>query len=107
MFLKMYTCLYFPLPKGHSFRLKRSLFDQIMLIRRLEEEQSILVKEMSQHITSLRKEIKGVEKLKENIRMGCKSNLDFFSLTNMCSPFSIEWYSPQHDSTWFGLNFLV
>ncbi|KAL0970073.1 hypothetical protein UPYG_G00236780 [Umbra pygmaea] len=34
------------------------------------EEQSILVKEMSQHITSLRKEIKGVEKLKENIRIG-------------------------------------
>ncbi|XP_077086671.1 uncharacterized protein LOC143738554 [Siphateles boraxobius] len=55
---------------GHSFRLRRSLFDQIMLVRRLEEEQSILVKEMSQHITSLRKEIKGVEKLKENIRMG-------------------------------------
>ncbi|XP_039525902.1 uncharacterized protein LOC120478181 [Pimephales promelas] len=43
---------------GHSFRLKRSVFDQTMLIRRLEEEQSILVKEMSQHITSLRKEIK-------------------------------------------------
>jgi len=43
-----------------------------MLIRRLEEEQSILVKEMSQHITSLRKEIKAVDKLKENIRMGCR-----------------------------------
>ncbi|XP_077057397.1 uncharacterized protein LOC143710319 [Siphateles boraxobius] len=55
---------------GRSFRLKRSIFDQMMLVRRLEEEQSILVKEMSQHITSLRKEIKGVEKLKENIRMG-------------------------------------
>ncbi|XP_077088059.1 uncharacterized protein LOC143739456 [Siphateles boraxobius] len=55
---------------GHSFRLKRSVFDQTMLIRRLEEEQSILVKEMSQHITSLRKEIKAVDKLKENIRMG-------------------------------------
>ncbi|KAG1955364.1 hypothetical protein F2P79_008456 [Pimephales promelas] len=55
---------------GHSFRLKRSVFDQTMLIRRLEEEQSILVKEMSQHITSLREEIKAVDKLQENIRMG-------------------------------------
>ncbi|XP_077074053.1 uncharacterized protein LOC143725489 [Siphateles boraxobius] len=55
---------------GHSFRLKRSVFDQTMLIRRLEEEQSILVKEMSQHITSLRKELKAVDKLQENIRMG-------------------------------------
>ncbi len=66
----------------------------MMLIRRLEEEQSILVKEMSQHITSLRKEIKGVEKLKENIRMGCKSNLDFFFFPhqNMYSPFSTDWY---------------
>lgn len=66
----------FTFSKVHSFRLKRALFDQMMLLRRLEEEQSILVKEMSQHITSLRKEIKGVEKLTENIRMGCKSISD-------------------------------
>ncbi|KAL0151709.1 hypothetical protein M9458_053008, partial [Cirrhinus mrigala] len=52
---------------GHSFRLKWTVFDQI---KRLEEEQSILVKEMSQHIKSLQKEIKGVEKRKKNIRMG-------------------------------------
>jgi len=68
-----------------------------MLIRRLEEEQSILVKEMSQHITSLRKEIKAVDKLQENIRMGCKSNSDFyfFSLTKLV-PFLLL-NSPQLD----------
>ncbi|KAF4114296.1 uncharacterized protein LOC131538801 [Onychostoma macrolepis] len=58
------------LEDGHSFRIKRSVFDKIMLLKRLEEEQSILVKEMSQHIKSLQKEIKGVEKRKKNIRMG-------------------------------------
>ncbi|XP_063049812.1 uncharacterized protein LOC134444427 [Engraulis encrasicolus] len=47
-------------------RLKRSVFDQTMLVRRLEEEQSILVKEMTQHITSLRKEMKRVEKLADS-----------------------------------------
>ncbi|KAL0973532.1 hypothetical protein UPYG_G00205520 [Umbra pygmaea] len=60
---------------GQVFRLKRSLFDKMMLTRRIEEEQSILVKEMSQHITSLRKEIKGVEKLKENIRIGYSGDM--------------------------------
>lgn len=35
---------------GNTFRLERSIFDQVMLLKRLEEEQSILVKEMSQHI---------------------------------------------------------
>ncbi|XP_059909524.1 uncharacterized protein LOC132459157 [Gadus macrocephalus] len=54
---------------GNSFRLKRSLFDRMMLLKRYEEEQSILIKEMTQHIMSLRKEIKGVEKLKDNIGM--------------------------------------
>ncbi|KAI9526252.1 hypothetical protein NQZ68_041640 [Dissostichus eleginoides] len=42
---------------GNTFRLKRSVFDQVMLVRRLEEEQSILVKEMSQHIMFLLKEV--------------------------------------------------
>ncbi|XP_041954229.1 uncharacterized protein LOC121713601 [Alosa sapidissima] len=55
---------------GNSFRLKRSLFDQVMLLKRYEEEQIILVKEMSQHIRSLRKEMNRVEKLKDSIRMG-------------------------------------
>nr|XP_055049620.1 uncharacterized protein LOC129435199 [Misgurnus anguillicaudatus] len=56
------------LEDGHSFRLKWSVFDQMMLLKRLEEEKSILVKEMSQHIKSLQKEMKGVEKCKKNTR---------------------------------------
>jgi hypothetical protein len=39
------------------------------MLKRYEEEQSILIKEITQHIMSLRKEIKGVEKLKDNIGM--------------------------------------
>ncbi|RXN22072.1 anoctamin-7 [Labeo rohita] len=65
---------------GHSFRLKQTVFDQIMLLKRLEEEQRILVKEMSQHIKSLQKEIKGVEKRKKNIGMGSMSNSKHYFL---------------------------
>ncbi|KAI9518050.1 hypothetical protein NQZ68_041540, partial [Dissostichus eleginoides] len=45
---------------GNTFRLKRSVFDQVMLVRHLEEEQSILVKEMSQHIMFLLKEVEAL-----------------------------------------------
>ncbi|XDV26737.1 hypothetical protein PO909_030372 [Leuciscus waleckii] len=48
---------------GNTFRLKRSIFDQVMLLKRLEEEQSILVKEMSQHIKYLLKQVQEVESL--------------------------------------------
>ncbi|RXN38839.1 hypothetical protein ROHU_000748 [Labeo rohita] len=65
---------------GHSFRLKQTVFDQIMLLKRLEEEQRILGKEMSQHIKSLQKEIKGVEKRKKNIGMGSMSNSKHYFL---------------------------
>lgn len=50
--------------KGNTFRLKRSIFDQVMLLKRLEEEQSILVKEMSQHIKYLLKQVQEVESLR-------------------------------------------
>ncbi len=72
---------HFPLLKGHSSRLKLTVFDIIMLLKRLEEELSILVKEMSQHIKSLQNEIKGVEKHKKNIRMGSMSNSEHYFLT--------------------------
>ena len=59
---------------GNTFRLKRSVFDQAMLLQRLEEEQFILVKEMSQHIRYLLKEIQAVETLRaqtsESIKTG-------------------------------------
>lgn len=50
--------------KGNTFRLKRSIFDQVMLLKRLEEEQSILLKEMSQHIKYLLKQVQEVESLR-------------------------------------------
>ncbi|KAK0130664.1 hypothetical protein N1851_034858 [Merluccius polli] len=60
--------------EGNTFRLKRSVFDQSMLLQRLEEEQFILVKEMSQHIRYLLKEIQAVETLRaqtsESIKTG-------------------------------------
>ncbi|XP_033934384.1 uncharacterized protein [Pseudochaenichthys georgianus] len=62
---------------GNTFRLKRSVFDQVMLVRRLEEEQSILVKEMSQHIMFLLKE---VEALRGHTLEGIKTN-NFGDLT--------------------------
>ncbi|KAK2896333.1 hypothetical protein Q8A67_010821 [Cirrhinus molitorella] len=37
-----------------SLRLKRRLFDQVMLVRRLEEEKIIIVKEMTQHYQHLK-----------------------------------------------------
>lgn len=55
-----------------------------MLLKRLEEEQRILVKEMSQHIKSLQKEIKGVEKRKKNIGMGSMSNSKHYFLIKVC-----------------------
>ncbi|XP_026128653.1 uncharacterized protein LOC113109209 [Carassius auratus] len=40
-----------------SLRLKRQLFDQVMLVRRMEEEKIIIVKEMTQHYQHLKKNI--------------------------------------------------
>ncbi|KAK5926611.1 hypothetical protein CgunFtcFv8_022169 [Champsocephalus gunnari] len=59
---------------GNTFRLKRSVFDQVMLVRRLEEEQSILVKEMSQHIMFLLKEVQEVEALRGQTLKGIKTS---------------------------------
>ncbi|KAI9523929.1 hypothetical protein NQZ68_022562, partial [Dissostichus eleginoides] len=59
---------------GNTFRLKRSVFDQVMLVRRLEEEQSILVKEMSQHIMFLLKEVQEVEALRGQTLEGIKTS---------------------------------
>ncbi|KAI9531102.1 hypothetical protein NQZ68_000596, partial [Dissostichus eleginoides] len=59
---------------SNTFRLKRSVFDQVMLVRRLEEEQSILVKEMSQHIMFLLKEVQEVEALRGQTLEGIKTS---------------------------------
>ncbi|XP_034087504.1 uncharacterized protein LOC117556309 isoform X2 [Gymnodraco acuticeps] len=65
---------------GNTFRLKRSVFEQVMLVRRLEEEQSILVKEMSQHIMFLLKEVQEVEALRGQTLEGIKTS-NFGDLT--------------------------
>ncbi|KAM3620340.1 uncharacterized protein V6R79_021868 [Siganus canaliculatus] len=44
-----------------SLRLKRRFFDQVMLVRRMEEEKLILVKEMTQHYQYLRNALDKVE----------------------------------------------
>nr|XP_055027343.1 uncharacterized protein LOC129416960 [Misgurnus anguillicaudatus] len=77
------------LEDGHSFRLKWSVFDQMMLLKRLEEEKSILVKEMSQHIKSLQKEMKGVEKCKKKtpelaILVTCRRRLQRVGKVSSC-----------------------
>ncbi|XP_041866472.1 uncharacterized protein LOC121655730 isoform X1 [Melanotaenia boesemani] len=55
-----------------SLRLKRRLFDQVMLVRRMEEEKPILVKEMTQHYQYLRKTLDKLDNLlhhtEENIK---------------------------------------
>ncbi|KAL3063615.1 hypothetical protein OYC64_000031 [Pagothenia borchgrevinki] len=65
---------------GNTFRLKRSVFDRVMLVKRLEEEQSILVKEMSQHIMFLLKEVQEVEALRGQTLEGIKTS-NFGDLT--------------------------
>ncbi|XP_073695406.1 uncharacterized protein [Garra rufa] len=46
-----------------SLRLKRRLFDQVMLVRRLEEEKIIIIKEMTQHYQHLKKELDKLDRL--------------------------------------------
>ncbi|XP_051992989.1 uncharacterized protein LOC127651276 isoform X1 [Xyrauchen texanus] len=65
---------------GSTFRLKRSIFDQVMLLKRLEEEQSILVKEMSQHIKYLLKQVQEVESLRGQT-LECIKTSSFGDLT--------------------------
>ncbi|RXN05330.1 hypothetical protein ROHU_033475 [Labeo rohita] len=46
-----------------SLRLKRRLFDQVMLVRRLEEEKIIIIKEMTQHYQHLKKVLDKLDRL--------------------------------------------
>ncbi|KAK7173361.1 hypothetical protein R3I93_003245 [Phoxinus phoxinus] len=56
-----------------SLRLKRRLFDQVMLVRRMEEEKIIIVKEMTQHYQHLKKKLDKLDRLlretKEDIKI--------------------------------------
>ncbi|RXN07739.1 hypothetical protein ROHU_032173 [Labeo rohita] len=46
-----------------SLHLKRRLFDQVMLVRRLEEEKIIIIKEMTQHYQHLKKVLDKLDRL--------------------------------------------
>ncbi|XP_077082816.1 uncharacterized protein LOC143736107 isoform X1 [Siphateles boraxobius] len=76
--------------KGNTFRLKRSIFDQVMLLKRLEEEQSILVKEMSQHIKYLLKQVQEVESLRGQTLEGIKT-CSFVDLTEVNETTGFNW----------------
>ncbi|XP_077099997.1 uncharacterized protein LOC143750701 [Siphateles boraxobius] len=56
-----------------SLRLKRRVFGQVMLVRRVEEEKIIIVKEMTQHYQHLKKTLEKLDSLlqetKENIKI--------------------------------------
>ncbi|XP_077078775.1 uncharacterized protein LOC143732013 isoform X1 [Siphateles boraxobius] len=56
-----------------SLRLKRRVFDQVMLVRRMEEEKIIIVKEMTQHYQHLKKTLEKLDSLlqetKEDIKI--------------------------------------
>ncbi|KAK5890717.1 hypothetical protein CesoFtcFv8_014210 [Champsocephalus esox] len=55
-----------------NLRTKRRLFDQVMLVRRMEEEKVIIVKEMTQHCQNLRQALEKLDHLlhqtKDDIR---------------------------------------
>ncbi|XP_077063426.1 uncharacterized protein LOC143735321 isoform X1 [Siphateles boraxobius] len=76
--------------KGNTFRLKRSIFDQVMLLKRLEEEQSILVKEMSQHIKYLLKQVQEVESLRGQTLERIKT-CSFVDLTEVNETTGFNW----------------
>jgi len=58
-----------------------------MLVKRLEEEQSILVKEMSQHIMFLLKEVQEVEALRGQTLEGIKTS-------SMSEILTFEYFHP-------------
>ncbi|KAG8004387.1 hypothetical protein GBF38_022174, partial [Nibea albiflora] len=58
-----------------SLRLKRRLFDQVMLVRRLEEERLIIVKEMTQHCHYLRKSLDKLDHLLHRMDEDIKNHM--------------------------------
>ena len=66
-----------------SLRLKRRLFDQVMLVRRMEEERLIIVKEMTQHCHYLRKALDKLDHLLHHMDEDIKNHSRFH-----ISPFS-------------------
>ncbi|XP_051800777.1 uncharacterized protein LOC110971783 isoform X2 [Acanthochromis polyacanthus] len=57
-----------------SLRLKRRVFDQVMLVRRIEEERLIVVKEMTQHYQYLRNALDKLQSLLHHTEENIKNN---------------------------------
>ncbi|XP_073318484.1 uncharacterized protein [Pagrus major] len=57
-----------------SLRLKRRLFDQVMLVRRMEEERLIIVKEMTQHCQYLRNALDKLDNLLHQVDHDIKNH---------------------------------
>ena len=57
-----------------SLRLKRRLFDQVMLVRRMEEERVIIVKEMTQHYQYLRNALDKLDNLLHQTEQDMKNH---------------------------------
>ncbi len=66
-----------------SLRLKRRLFDQVMLVKRMEEERVIIVKEMTQHCQYLRKALDKLTNLLHHIDEDI-SNHSTLYITPLC-----------------------
>lgn len=64
-----------------SLRLKRRLFDQVMLVRRMEEERLIIVKEMTQHCQYLRKALGKLDNLLRQVDEDIKNHGRFHTIS--------------------------
>ena len=59
---------------GVDFLTKKKLFDKVMLIRRIAEEEMILVQESKQHWHNLKKREDGLKTLLANVNADGKNN---------------------------------
>lgn len=71
-----------------SLRLKRRLFDQVMLTRRMEEEKVIIVKEITQHYQYLTKALDKLDNLLHHTEEDIKNHSMFYK-SSICRRGSI------------------
>lgn len=71
-----------------SLRLKRRLFEQVLLVRRMEEEKMIIVKEMTQHCQHLKKTLDKLDTLLRET----KEDIKIHSMYDKCFLFNVQKY---------------
>lgn len=98
------------------FLTKRKVFDRVMAMRRLQEEKSLICKEMQQHWMVLTHKTSKLEALINEISSKCKKVLIYNILTNLhtnntlpVSVFQFLLFSISHIqlSLWCFFNILV